>query len=174
MVSDWLDKVRSGNVRARAGRRVRHEIAVRRHRLAEPSVFIWIPKVAGTSIFRALRPYGCRRINDIDEVRSGFDSRGCVTFGHISYRALAEEGSVTEDFAKDAFRFSFVRNPYDRTVSLWAYLARFDLFPSDLPFDGFVELISGSIDPVGLHNTKGLSQCNWNAPGFWCGVGLES
>jgi len=97
-----------------------------------------------------------------------------VTFGHISYRALAEEGSVTEDFAKDAFRFSFVRNPYDRTVSLWAYLARFDLFPSDLPFDGFVELISGSIDPVGLHNTKGLSQCNWNAPGFWCGVGLES
>ena len=80
MVSDWLDKVRSGNVRARAGRRVRHEIAVRRHRLAETSVFIWIPKVAGTSIFRALRPYGCRRINDIDEVRSGFDSRGCVTF----------------------------------------------------------------------------------------------
>jgi len=148
------------NFASRIMTRLQFEISTRRHRLNDPAVFIWIPKVAGSSIFRALRPFGCRRINTLEKIAGEFDSRGCVTFGHIGYASLVDNGAVADSFASEAFCFSFVRNPFDRAVSLWAYLSRFGLFDEDLTFDAFVELVEAGVAPVGLYNTNGLSQAN--------------
>lgn len=144
----------------RIAARLQREVRIRRHQVTDPAVFIWIPKVAGSSIYRALRPYGCRRLNTLGTIEKDFESRGCVTFGHIDYHALIANGMVSTAFANEAFRFSFVRNPFDRAVSLWAYLRRFDLFDEQLPFEAFVDLIEEGVTPIGLYNTSGLSQAN--------------
>lgn len=66
------------------------------------SVFIHIPKVAGTSIEAAL--YG--------------------TFGKVGHRTAFERRRLDPIGFDRSFRFAFVRNPYDRFVSAYTYMRK--------------------------------------------------
>lgn len=126
------------------------------------AIFIWIPKNGGTSVFDALkRGADFSRFKRIKDLRKGFDQCGRVTFGHMDYRGLVKSGNVDIDYFDKAFKFGFVRDPYTRAVSLFLYLKKEGRVNSKISYLSFCKLlISGSIEMIGLYNSKGLSQCN--------------
>lgn len=125
------------------------------------AVFVWVPKCAGTSMWRAI--VGCDRpfFRTPQDVRELFPQRGTVTFGHQSYTQLVEKGLVSREFDKRAFKFAFVRNPFDRTVSLFHYLKKTRHLHENTSFRTFCYLIRDrAFQSVGLFNHYGLSQCS--------------
>lgn len=121
--------------------------------------FIWIPKAAGTSIYSWLRSeVGMLKLKNPIAVRGGFPQCGPVTFGHLDYSELLRRGWVDREFDKRAFKFAFVRNPYDRAISLYVYLARGRHVSGS--FKDFLRTVAHGVHRVGLYNRRGLSQCN--------------
>lgn len=124
------------------------------------TVFVWIPKTAGTSLFKALESHLgmvnlCASINHV----KAFKNTGSVTFGHWHYRSLVDAGLVSRAFHESAFKFCVVRDPYDRALSLYYYLRR-KKGRSSLDFLGFLNQVYMNRPPVGMYNYLGLSQTN--------------
>jgi hypothetical protein len=130
-----------------------------RGRNKRKAVFIWIPKTAGASLFSC---FGSPKYwVSLDRIRYRFAGNGIVTFGHMDYTGLVRAGYVSRKFDKTAFKFAFVRNPYDRAVSLYYYLSKRGLLPADAGFLDFCRtLAEEGCEPIGLYNVSGLSQCN--------------
>ena len=128
-----------------------------RHR--KNAVFIWIPKTAGASFFSCL---DTRKLwVSLHKVRYRFANRGTVTFSHMDYAGLVREGYVSRRFDESAYKFSFVRNPYDRAVSLFYYLRKTGILPPNETFLSFCRRLGDEgCEPIGLYNVSGLSQCN--------------
>jgi hypothetical protein len=79
----------------------------------------------------------------------------------MSYRELVGRGYVSRAFDESAFKFCITRNPYDRAVSLFHYLLQKRRIPGETSFLEFCRLLyETSCEPIGLFNTRGLSQCN--------------
>jgi hypothetical protein len=123
------------------------------------AVFIWIPKNAGTSIYKTLKKYGCLKAKKLQRVKYRFSQKGLVTFGHMDYNQLVNSGYVSAEFDKSAFKFCFSRNPYDRAVSLYEYFK--PSLKTVNSFSDFIRLISErGVKPIGLYNSVDLSSCN--------------
>ncbi|HEX2803852.1 MAG TPA: sulfotransferase family 2 domain-containing protein [Sphingomicrobium sp.] len=137
-----------------AGKAARHD----------DSIFIWIPKNAGTSIHAVLRDYGFVKLKSPRSVRLSFRGRGRVTFGHMAVGSLVEAGLVSPQFVERSFKFAFTRDPYARAASLYHYLSNTYVIPNwhERPsFRQFLNLLAdGFYDRIGLYNTRGLSQCS--------------
>lgn len=151
-------------------RRIRSAVAplgVRRsaHRRANrgrtPAVFIWVPRTGGTSVHGTLEDAGCFKFKTAAEARRDFSQSGLATFGHQSFHQLVDAGAITPPYADAAWTFAFVRNPWDRAVSLFAFLRRRGLLRPSESFCDFAErLAARDFDPVGLYTARGLSWCN--------------
>jgi hypothetical protein len=139
--------------------RIPYLIALLKSRRKPSAVFIWIPKTAGTSIWLAL---DAPKLKSLDLIKYRFANRGIVTFGHMDYSQLISKGLVTSSFDDSAFKLAFVRNPYDRAVSLYSYLKKkTKKIPADETFLNFCRRIETTgCSPIGLYNTHNLSQCN--------------
>ena len=125
------------------------------------AVFIHIPKTAGSSVFDVLHGFGALKYRYGSEVSRSFPQRGMVSFAHMDYAGLVQGGLVSPRFDRAAFKFTFVRNPYDRAVSLYLYLRRLDLVPEETSFVEFLrELERDGCPRIGPYNYLGLSQCN--------------
>ncbi len=126
------------------------------------AVFIWIPKTAGTTIYNALRSAGCAKLKTIELAKHAFPAKGLVTFAHLSYHMLLEGGYVDHKFDRNSLKFTFVRNPYKRAISLYFYIQRYiGTYNRKPAFLDFLELLNtGFYDKVGLYNVRNLSQCN--------------
>ena len=122
-------------------------------------IFIWIPKSAGTSIYNAIK---ARKFKTIERIKYRFCGRGVVTFGHMDYYELLRQTHVSPDFDKKAFKFTIVRDPYDRAVSLYEYLkARNKLCHNYESFLDFLRRLNANgITPIGLYSSKETSHCN--------------
>ncbi len=129
-------------------------------------LFIWIPKAAGSSIYKALNDsrYKCRRLLNrekngaIESPYTDFDNKGIVTFGHTSIDALIDNAIMEKDFFESAFKFCFVRNPWDRLVSLFFYRGLNEKYESFRQF--CMTFKDQVIEPIGLYNSKLNSQYN--------------
>jgi hypothetical protein len=129
----------------------------------EDSIFIWIPKNAGTSVYTMLRPHGLVKLTTTRTIRFSFHNSGRVTFGHISIASLMDLGIVSRSFVEGAFKFAFARDPFARAVSLYRYLSGNILlnWHEQPTFREFLRLIAdGYYDGIGAYNSLGLSQCN--------------
>lgn len=136
------------------------------------SIFIWIPKNAGTSVYNMLRKNGLVKLNTRPAIQRYFRAAGRVTFGHMKIGSLLEAGLVPRDFVDEAFKFAIVRDPYARAVSLHRFLSGLPpLFPTHATslrnwhvqpsFREFLQLIDdGFYDRIGLYNSRGMSLCN--------------
>lgn len=128
------------------------------------SIFIWIPKNAGTSVHEMLRNWGLVKLTTTRSVRLCFRNSGRVTFGHMAIQSLVDLGMVSPEFIERAFKFALVRDPYARAVSLYRFLSHVNILQNwhEQPsFRQFLELIArGYYDRIGPYNYKGLSQCN--------------
>ena len=136
------------------------------------AIFIWTPKVAGTSIFRALKKYSQPHLESerpLLKRASGyeqFENQGLVSFGHVNVLNLYDQGIISAEFFNNAFKFCFVRNPWDRFVSLYFYF--FTKKKISCSFPVFCEKVRWSklpwlgldIPPVSLYHTSRFSQCN--------------
>jgi len=128
-----------------------------RHR--RNAVFVWIPKTAGASFFSCLNTP--KLWVSLHKVKYRFANKGTVTFSHMDYAGLVKAGYVSRRFDESAYKFSFVRNPYDRAVSLLFYLKKYGILPSDETFLSFCRKLNDKgCEPIGLYNVRGLSQCN--------------
>lgn len=85
----------------------------------ENSVFIHVPKTAGTYVMFAL---GIKRYI-LPRHRKVFqpEQTGHITFGHQDYARLINLGVVSKDYNYSAFKYAFCRNPFDRAVSHYFY-----------------------------------------------------
>lgn len=129
------------------------------NRKNKDAVFIWIPKNAGTSIYKTLKKHGCLKAKKLPRVKYRFSQGGLVTFAHMDYARLVHEGYISETFDRQAFKFCFSRNPYDRAISLYEYFK--DSFSKPINFPEFIKRISDKgVKPIGLFNSEGLSSCN--------------
>lgn len=91
-------------------------------------IFFAVPKTGTHSVREALRPH----LSSADweqqlrygEQLSPLPEIAAINHGHVSYRQLSSvAGSET---LSRFFRFAFTRHPYDRFVSVCAFLARTD------------------------------------------------
>lgn len=96
-------------------------------------IFIHVPKNAGTSVVHALNIpcYSGRKDPRLKELGFfdrnryppfyKFNQEGPVCFGHSRISDLYKYGFLTRDFWESSFKWAFVRNPWDRFVSLFTY-----------------------------------------------------
>jgi hypothetical protein len=103
------------------------------------SIFIWIPKTAGTSLFRALSENGCRKFKSIEHIKRVFHPSGLVTFAHLSLANLVDEGYVPLDYYNNSFRFTFVRHPEARMISLYRYLQKKNVIPLSVSLEELID-----------------------------------
>lgn len=128
------------------------------------TIFIHIPKTAGMAIFES--------VMDLDKFYSWFlgleksiedekiqnvDQLTAITLSHINYRSLIDSNYMSIDYYKNGFKFCFVRNPFDRLVSLYNYHRIYKNLGFD--FDSFVKLLyeefkNKTVPPIGLYNVK--------------------
>lgn len=129
-------------------------------------IFVHIPKTGGSSIEDAIweRP---RRVEDLwmGFVRPGFNKYQSGGLQHLLARQIREE--VGEDIFARYFKFSVVRNPWDRAVSQWRYMTTRKDLPEffgigpDAPLADYLEAAaaSGHVQALPqwdfLHDTDG-------------------
>ena len=80
-------------------------------------IFIHIPKCAGTSIENALRKYCKRGFLGYDKNLKGFKQ-------HANCEELLTHNHITTEVCNSFFKFAFVRNPFDRAVSIYKYIQK--------------------------------------------------
>jgi len=91
-------------------------------------LFIAVPKCAGTSTVHYLNikigmviylSVNCDKTspNHI----SKFKNTGHCCFSHADLNVLLEENIISKKYYDDSFKFCFVRNPWDRVVSLFFF-----------------------------------------------------
>ncbi len=122
------------------------------------SIFLWLPKTAGLSIYDALKPHGIERRMGEGSLYcdAEADAREIVTYGHVSLSALKRANLLPAH----PWIFTIVRNPYSRAVSLWAYLKQKGSLGPRMDFREFcLVLRDRAVEPIGLYNKRGLSQC---------------
>lgn len=123
-------------------------------------LFIWIPKTGGTS---ASTDGGLRVITDNYHT---FTNEGDVTFGHADIREVLRHGYMTKEYWDSCYRFTLVRNPYTRFISLWK-----DFVQSKRTMaspEEFAHILLHSSRKIGLYNAIDYSQCaaqvDWIVP----------
>lgn len=129
------------------------------------SLFIWIPKTAGTSLFSQLEKDGMQIFLDYRK----FENKGDVTFGHIDVKILLKLGVITKEYWQSCKPFAVVRNPYHRFVSLYHdFLNSGRIFPN-ISLDNFADILQNVRRKPCLQNThhfsQAASQVDWLLPG---------
>ena len=129
-------------------------------KLKKPDLlFMWIPKTAGTAIFSALNlAMGMQKRKGYLDYLS-FPNKGCVTFGHVYLLNLLHLDIVSKKYFDSAYKFSFIRNPYHRAISLFNHL-RMTKHIGQINFDKFLDMVYLKRPQIGMYNHLTLSQTN--------------
>ena len=138
-----------------------------------PFLFIHVDKAAGSSIQHALQPYAPCRLDSRLRRRlvwlggiNRFFNLHCVLEFPVHASARTVNKCLPPDLYDRLFKFAFVRNPWDRLVSRYAYLLQVE----DHPRHKFVKAMDGFEDYLGWEIRRGkMSQHDYvcDARGGW-------
>lgn len=88
-----------------------------------PTIMVHVPKTGGTSIWRCVERLGIPYQNLGYSLRPKCNPAIPFTnMEHLLISRLIEKKVFTQEWYDARFKFSFVRNPWDRLVSLFEYL----------------------------------------------------
>jgi hypothetical protein len=115
-------------------------------------VFVHIPKTAGRSIYLALS-----KSLDVEYNKQGFS----IGYNHLPIHSKCSDVKqlMGEDYAT-AYKFSIVRNPYDRMVSFFMY-GNINFSRKFSTFELFVRYVCGQNDTFPNWNTAKLTQVEY-------------
>lgn len=140
--------------------RIAETLRGHRRRRRVRAVFLHIPKTAGQSVRRVLSKHRFV-LSDTKQKWLGWE-------GDYTHERWATEGysRVLRAELGDAvwdrsFKFSFVRNPWDRAVSAWRYLDRPGDLALGLSFPEFLELVR-TITPQYAPEDRPRNKFSWH------------
>ena len=119
-------------------------------------LFVHIPKTAGSSIFQALKQY-----NDAPDTNENrhFDLLAiCERYAHLGFHSGCKDHGRIQRLNHPLgplghfFKFAFVRNPWDRVVSMYGYLLQNRELTEDISFHEFV--MKRHRHPFGLYREQ--------------------
>ena len=89
-------------------------------------IFLHIPKTAGLTVVETIlnldRKFGWFLGTNYKQENYLLPmTEGPIYIGHIGYKDALKSGVMDRAYWKRAFKFTFVRNPYERLVSLYGY-----------------------------------------------------
>jgi len=97
----------------------------------------------------------------VSRIKNVFPNKGIATFGHFNLLELVHENVISQKYFDRAFKFSIVRNPYDRNVSIFFYYKKIQRLSQNFEFKAFCELVlKKEYKKCGLFNDEGISHCN--------------
>ena len=120
-------------------------------------MFIHITKNAGTSMIKNLK---LEVIKPFKPEYKGWPKKGHVTFGHLNAHLLHGEYPeiLPDKFYDNAFKFSFIRNPWDRLVSVYHHTIKHH----NLPFDKYCHnLYKNGLPEKKVRMEYTSQQVNW-------------
>ena len=128
----------------------------------ENILFIHIPKSGGTSVNDIL----LNKLNGRKIKKRGtyhlFDNKGVVTFSHLNVNILREMNVINDDFYNNAFKFCFVRNPWDRFISEYFYKLKHNQIENKLKFEPFCyKMKEKGVVNIELHMDHFNKQSEW-------------
>jgi hypothetical protein len=118
-------------------------------------LFVWIPKTAGCSLHAALSklPH-YKEVMDVDKTKP-LDENYSYTFAHSNIIDIQRENPSF--YMENYYKFSFVRSPYSRLVSLFSFLKRKGKFMRSVRgfkkwgFKRFIaHVVSHKLPPAGI------------------------
>lgn len=142
------------------------------------TLFVWIPKAAGTSIFLWLNSeLGLAKIKSPQRVSAwldeGFDRANHITLGHMDPDWLIASAIADPAALVASKSFAIVRNPYSRALSLYSHFIRENIIPRRWTLVRFLEEVEAVGPQIGPYNVNYLSQAspmvNWVQQSMWPG-----
>jgi hypothetical protein len=141
------------------------------------SLFVWVPKTAGTAIFRWVASQSVTLlVKDGENLLDQWDDRSewdMVAFGSMNIDALVKAKYFDPFLLQSRYSFAFVRNPYARIASLFRYALKMGAVPKKTPFRVFLWMVARQQPMPGLYNWSGLSMAspmvNWIQQQTWAG-----
>ena len=135
-----------------------------------PTLFIWIPRTGGSSIWEAysgmLSPEASQQwrlnVKYQEPIR---EDATLTTCSHAHIPSLIQYQIMSREWLERRFVFTFVRNPWDRLVSLYYYYRRLKRFFKG-SFPEFIEAIRHGMPKPGTYNYYLLSMANPQAEWF--------
>jgi len=105
----------------------------------QDALFIWVPKVAGTSIVNLLTNLGMVKLKSYGKAKYHYQCKGLVAFGHQSPKALQDAGILPADYFNKNFAFAFIREPFSRIESLHRYYRKLGRIDKEMGLNDFLK-----------------------------------
>lgn len=121
------------------------------------TLFIWIPKTAGTSFYSVLKEKIDMKL--YTEKYNLFNNEGNVSFGHACIGSLMKSNIIKPDYFKSSELITVIRNPYDRFVSLFNDYQRSGRIPPSFTQFEFANTLRTMKRKPGLYNSIEFSMC---------------
>lgn len=121
------------------------------------TIFIWIPKTAGTSFYSVLKEK--LEMQLFTENYNKFENKGNVSFGHACIGSLMKANIIKPEYFKNAQPITVIRNPYQRFVSLYNDYKRTGRIPPTFTQFDFANTLRTMKRKPGLYNSIEFSMC---------------
>ena len=138
-------------------------------------IFNWIPKNAGTSIYKTFRPSGMIKCKYNWQIKYALPSR-LITFGHFDLRTVYKNNDRYSEMIKNSDIVSILRDPVTRFASIYSHYERhgtFEKYVKKPSMEQVLNLIEdGFIPKIGYYHHHDLSM--FNPQSEWIDLSLNN
>ena len=138
-------------------------------------IFNWIPKNAGTSIYKTFRPSGMIKCKYSWQIKYALPTR-LITFGHFDLRAVCKNNDRYCDIIKNGHIVNVLRDPVTRFTSIYSHYERHGTFEKYFKKPSMEQVLSliedGFIPKIGYYHHHDLSM--FNPQSEWIDLGLNN